>query len=505
MSDPEILVVGLGPVGAVLAGLLGRQGINVLVIERDTDVYPLPRAAHLDHEVMRLLGLVGAADAVLAASQPVKGYDFLTKDGDLLMGFRPPSDYAPTGFPWGNMFHQPTLEHAVRRYLETLPSVTVRLGVSLEAYEADKDGVSTHLTTPGGREHVRARYIVGCDGARSTVRRRAGIDIEDLGFDEPWLVVDVRLSDPDGRLDDVGKQHCDPARPTTSMPMGPGRHRWEFMLRPDEEPETMVTDHMVRRLIEPWADPASLTLERRAVYRFHGTFAKEWRKERALLIGDAAHQMPPFMGQGLCSGVRDAANLAWKLGAVLRRHGGEALLDTVQPEREPQVRFITVTAISMGRVVCTMDEAAAAARDAEMTAVPRQDRISPLPDLPGISCGVMDSVRAGSVLPADPHLEALPVYAPFLFLRDGDIAKGSGGAAVDRIVRSMPQTGVGALCNPGPGMVTIGDQDGFFSDLLGDNEALLAKPDRIVFGTGSIQAVGAAWQTYLGAVGDAPV
>ncbi|MGB5948532.1 MAG: bifunctional 3-(3-hydroxy-phenyl)propionate/3-hydroxycinnamic acid hydroxylase [Parvibaculum sp.] len=492
-AKTEVLISGLGPVGAALAVYLGRLGVEVVAIDRDTAVYPLPRAAHLDHETMRLLHLAGAAEAVSRASQPLSAYEFRTGGGELLMGFRPGAGLAPTGFPMSSMFHQPTLEHALREGLAALPSVSTRLGHALTGFDADGEGVRAEVAGPDGAYELRARYLVGCDGGQSLVRRRLGIELDDMGFDEPWLVIDARLKDGRERLGTIGLQHCDPKRPVTSMPMAPGRHRWEFMLRPGEKPEEVTEDNFLNALVSEVVDPSAVEIDRRAVYRFHAVHARMWRKGRVLLAGDAAHQMPPFMGQGLCSGTRDAANLAWKLAACLNGRASDALLDSYQRERDPHVRAITEMAVFMGKVVCTQNEEVAAARDRDMTARPEAERFAIMPGLPRMtSGGIEHDQAAGTVFPE-----------PWLRSGDGRRRLDDEAGLVPLLILGGARTDEAAVFEASGGYVAslaggaLLDPEGTVAALLDGHEAVLVRPDRYVFGRGSAAALIAAWQRYL--------
>jgi 3-(3-hydroxy-phenyl)propionate hydroxylase len=480
----DVLIAGLGPVGATLGIYLARAGFSVVVVERDTGVYPLPRAAHIDHEVMRLLHMAGGADAVLAASQPLSSYEFRNAAGDLLMGFSTGEGLTPTGFPAGNMFHQPTLEFALRAELGRLPQARSYLGTALVGFEAGDDGVVARVSGPDGEREIAAQFLIGCDGGASIVRRLCEIQLDDLGFDEPWLVIDARLKNGATRLSSIGLQHCNPARPVTSMPMSPGRHRWEFMLQPGETAEDVTSDEALARLVAPFADPATLEFERRAVYRFHAVCAQSWRKGRVFLAGDAAHQMPPFMGQGLCSGVRDAANLGWKLMAVLRGDAPLTLLDTYQSEREPHVRAITEMAIFMGQVVCMQNVEAAAKRDADMTAVPEDQRRAPQPPLAGLTRGIVEGhPAAGRVAPA-------PLMAASGHRLDDEI-----GLTPFMVTRAgvAPVAFAGGRVMPLDDLI---DRDNALAQLMGDAPAMLVRPDRLVFGAGEPATLSAAWAAY---------
>lgn len=486
--DCDVLVAGLGPVGAAMAALLARRGVSVIAVERDTVVYPLPRAVHFDHEIMRLFQQLGIADEVARHSVVLPPYEFRAADGQLLMSF-PPELESPSGWAGGYMFHQPSLEAALRDILATEPRCEVRLGRRFAALAQDSDGVAARVFGPDGPEDIRARYLVGCDGASSPVRQAIGGTLSDYGFDEPWLVVDVRVQ-PGSRTPKVNLQVCDPARPTTCVLAGPGRHRWEFMLLPGETVEDVLQDGFIEALLAPW-DCGPLEIERRAVYRFHGLVADRWRTGRVLLAGDAAHQTPPFAGQGMCSGLRDAANLAWKLEAVLTGQADAALLDTYQPEREPHARSLIELAIGMGRIVCALDGDAAAARDREMlarqaTGAPPLPPMRPAPF--GQGCIWAGTSGAGDLFPQ-------PIWG------DGPrrLRLDDGLGDAPWLISRAPAPG-------GPGMIMRHlDDPGlapFRADLLRwldthGAEAVLVRPDRYVFGTGAPDPLAAAWAQAL--------
>lgn len=487
-SDCDVLVVGLGPVGAAMAALLARRGVSVIAVERDTVVYPLPRAVHFDHEIMRLFQQLGIADEVARHAIANPGYEFRAADGQLLMSFPAEAETA-SGWASGYMFHQPSLETALRDILATDAHAEMRIGWRFEALEQDDDGITANLMGPDGPAEIRARYLVGCDGASSLVRQATGGGLSSYDFDEPWLVVDVKVQ-PDARTPDVNLQVCDPERPTTCVLSGPGRHRWEFMLLPGESVDDVLRDGFIEDLLAPWAC-GPLEIERRAVYRFHGLVAERWRVGRVLLAGDAAHQTPPFAGQGLCSGLRDAANLAWKLEAALKGGADRALLDTYQPEREPHARSLIELAIGMGRVVCTLDSEAAAARDREMLA--RQAAGAPvLPPLRtapfSAGCILAGSPGAGMLFP-----QPTCGHGPRRLRLDDGLAEGPW------LISRDPATD-GAGLSPHhleePALAPFRAELLRWLDAHGA-EAVLVRPDRYVFGTGEPAALAAAWATAL--------
>jgi 3-(3-hydroxy-phenyl)propionate hydroxylase len=485
--DCDVLIVGLGPVGAVLATLLVRHGVTVIAVERDSEVYPLPRAVHFDHEIMRLFQALGVAEAVLAQARPVPDYEFRTADGGVLMRL-PPAPQTPSGWASGYMFHQPSLEEELRELLAASPRADVRLGCSLERLKEDVDGVAADVVGPAGPTTIRTQYLIGCDGASSRVRQAMGSGLSDYAFDEPWLVVDVKAG-PGARLPSVNLQICDPARPTTCVLGGPGRHRWEFMLLPGETPESMLREGAAEALIGPW-DCGAVEIERRAVYRFHGLVADRWRAGRVLIAGDAAHQTPPFAGQGLCSGLRDAANLAWKLGAVLSG-ARDTLLDTYQPEREPHARALIELAIGMGRVVCTRDPEEAAIRDADMRArldAGKSPMPHPRPPPLAAGCLLAGSPGAGTMFPQPCVDRATGVLrlddvlgeGPWLIARrPEDVSAGVKVFGLNTSQVEPFQTALAAWLD------------------AHSAEAVLVRPDRQVFGTGRPRDLLEAWAGWV--------
>lgn len=361
----DVLLVGFGPVGAALAGLLGKRGLDVLVLEREYDVFPLPRAAHVDHTGLRTWQELALLDRLLPAMQANLGLDFLTANGELLA--RIPGDQSSTsGLPTSMYFFQPTLDRVVREVVGAMPSVSVRLGTEVIAVASADDHVRVLATAPDGeRLDVTAKWVVACDGAASPIREQIGFGVEDLQFEEPWLVVDLVLA---GERAEPARAVClcDPRRPTYSIPMPARRHRFEFRLMDGDDPATMLQASRISELVARWFPDRRFELERTAIYTFHGLVATHWRHGRVFLAGDAAHQMPPFLGQGMCSGLRDAANLAWKLDLVIRGTAPDDLLNTYEEERRAHVRSVVESAVRIGRIICTTDPDEAAERDRRM-------------------------------------------------------------------------------------------------------------------------------------------
>ncbi len=370
----DVAIVGCGPVGATAAHLLGKAGLSVLVLEREPDPHPLPRAVHIDHEMMRIFQGIGLIDRLLPLMRETDGHLHIGADGGVIRYLGSAGQARPFGWANDYFFYQPELEGVLRGGLSTYPAVDLRLGAELVGLDQGDDHVTLHLADG---DRASARYVIACDGARSLVRKALDIRLDDLRFEEPWLVVDAELDGPvrfpdftglppAANLQKLSVMLCDPRRPATIVP-GRGNHRrWEFMLLPGEDDREMMQPEKVAELLAPWVEGVPHRLVRAATYRFHGLVALEWQRDRVFLAGDAAHQTPPFFGQGMCHGMRDVANLAWKLELVLSGRADAALLTTYQPERDPHVRAVIGAAVAAGRYICELDPVKAAARDAEM-------------------------------------------------------------------------------------------------------------------------------------------
>jgi 3-(3-hydroxy-phenyl)propionate hydroxylase len=361
----DVAIIGFGPVGATLAGLLGKRGWKVAVFDKSTEIFPLPRAIGLDHEVMRIFQALGHMDALLPHTAPYRPSVYLGCDRQPILRF----DIAPPPFPlaWrpNYTFNQPKLEAWLRERVTSFPNVSVTLGVTVTGIEEQPDAV--RLTLDGGdTSSVDAKFVVGCDGANSMVRRIIGTGVEDLAFDEHWLVIDVMLSDAAReRLPDTNIQYCQPERPSTYVVL-PGNHRrWEIMINEGERAQDLLAPEALWKLLSAWVTPNDAELWRAAAYRFHAVVCERWRSGRIFLAGDAAHQMPPFLAQGMCQGVRDAANLEWKLDLVLKGQASDKLLDSYEAERKPNVIEVTATVKKLGAIICERDPVAARKRDKE--------------------------------------------------------------------------------------------------------------------------------------------
>lgn len=382
-----VVIVGAGPTGVTAATLLAQYGIESLVLDRWPDVYAQPRAVHLDDEVYRIIARLGIADEFAAISRPALGLRLLDSTHDVLAEFARDPGARAHGFPQANMFDQPELEALLRANLKRYPQADLKGDVEVIDIATHGQG-PVRITAVGrvdGEQHtVTADYLLGCDGANSLVRSRIGATMHDLRFEQRWLVVDVETS-ADLRQWEGVHQLCDPRRAGTYMRIGDTRYRWEFRLHHDESAADFDTIAALEPLIRPWtagAATAELRLVRVTEYTFRAQLADRWRDGRVFLLGDSAHLTPPFVGQGMGAGLRDAMNLTWKLAGVLSGTLPPALLETYEEERKPHARSMIGLALNVGRAMTAGGELGRLAR---RFIVPRMHL------LPGLRARVLDS------------------------------------------------------------------------------------------------------------------
>lgn len=405
----DVAIVGFGPTGAVAAGLLGARGIRTFVCDRLNDVYDKPRAIALDHEITRLFQEMGVARQIKPFLEPFTDSVYYGVDGQVIKRMSTVAEPFPLAHTPSVVFTQPPVERVLRAHAASFASVTVALGqqlVGLVQDAQDAGGATLTLRADDGQSStVRARYVIGCDGAGSTVRTLAGMALEDLGFDEPWLVVDVLVNDQGlAKLPATSVQYCNPERPAT-MVIGPGRHRrWEISINPGEDPQQVATPEGTWQLLASWIGPQDGELWRQASYRFHALVAQDWRQGRVFIAGDAAHQQPPFLGQGLCQGLRDVNNLCWKLSAVLKGEAPDSLLDSYTAERKGHVTELTTRIKAIGKIIGERDIDKARARDARLLAecagvVPSMPRQNVQPALQAGLLSALAHPRRGTIFP----------------------------------------------------------------------------------------------------------
>ena len=399
----DVAIVGYGPVGAVLAALLGQAGISVYVCDQLNDVYDIPRAIALDHEILRVFQQIGIVDAVLPYVEPFTPSEFYGVDGQLIRRLTMVEEPYPLGYTPSVVFTQPPVERILRSHVAELPNVTVDLSTELLEFSQTDAQVTLKVrrsTDGGGAQHtVNARWMIGCDGGGSRVRSTLNIALQDLDFDEPWLVVDALVNEQGlKKLPRTSVQYCEPERPCTFV-IGPNNHRrWEISLKPGEDPVKAASADGTWALLRRWITPQDGILWRQSSYRFHALVAERWRDGRIFLAGDAAHMQPPFLGQGMCQGIRDAANLAWKLERVVRgqvpAEQTDTLLNSYPLERKAHVSELIQRLKKIGEVICERDVRKARERDANMLTAcggivkdtPRQDI------LPSLQSGLLSSL-----------------------------------------------------------------------------------------------------------------
>ncbi len=498
----DVTILGYGPVGAVLANLLGRDGLSVAVVDRMHGIYDKPRAINIDHEVMRLLQSVGLADAVEQITRHHTGTEFRGLGDRLIKAFKPMQPPYPLGWAPNLMFTQPEFEPLLRDGVARYPTVDVMLGTEALALEQDEEEVRLLVSSQTQeRRTIRSRTLVACDGAASPTRRRLGITQDSLDFDEWWTVVDAWVGE-NTNVPARTTQFCRPSGPTTYV-VGPRNlRRWELKLLPHEDPASYEDRDVVRRRLAPFVDPDTIDIWRFATYRFHALVAHDWRRGRVLLAGDAAHQMPPFMAQGLCSGIRDAANLAWKLTSVLRDGAPETLLDSYQQERKPHLRQLVETTKQLGLIIGELDPVSAAARDERLgqemdggASVTVRQRL-----VPDLTAGLIAMDATGTPVAPAGQLSPQPhVLAPdgrtvlldelvgprFLLLTRGDAPQDWVDAAAAAAWEQLEGVRL-VLAEPGtqPSAFSVVETQTLLADWMvtHDCRTLLVRPDKYVYG-----------------------
>ena len=347
MNTCDVVIIGGGPVGCLMSILLSDMGLRSVLVERDIDPYQLPRAIVMDDEIQRMLYDHGMGEWLSKNTSRLEAADFVNEQGEQIIGTTVP-ELGLQGVPPVVCHYQPDLDAMLRREVEA------RGGIALwghTATEISDTGDAVYVTVDDGSQFV-ARWAVGCDGASSWTRKQVGLELEDLRFDQQWLVVDIELHDDATVELPVGvRQYCDSLRPATYVKGHRRYRRWEFQVQRDEDANTLNTSDGLWALLAPWVQPTDARIVRSAVYRFHAVVAPLMQKGNIFLAGDSAHQMPPFLGQGLNSGMRDAMNLSWKMAFVARGLASTKILETYSAERVPHVRSVVAHAADAGRLI----------------------------------------------------------------------------------------------------------------------------------------------------------
>jgi 3-(3-hydroxy-phenyl)propionate hydroxylase len=503
VMSADIIIVGLGPVGAVAAKLAATAGFDVLVLEKEFEPFALPRAIVFDAEIMRIFDQIGLAEELTGITRPLGGSIYLGSDGYPIRSFHSRRPAHSKAWWQSNIFYQPQLEAALRKGLARYPNVRIEQGCEVQSVVSTDDGVTlTGKDASEGRFEAKARYLLACDGASSTIRKCLGIGLDDIGFEERWLVIDAHVNGsmrwpesyeipPEVRDGRYSLMVCDPNQPATLIP-GVGKHRrWEYMLLQDESDDEARQPLRILERLSDWVDPDDVEIIRSAVYRFRALVAETWRHGSTFLLGDAAHQTPPFFGQGMCHGIRDAAQLIWRLSLAFPDAPNERLLDGYQMEREPHVREIISASVRAGAAVCITDPEKARDRDAEFRAaeVARKGTVAIADIVPPIRSGLIDTETGGLRLPE------------FAVADDGSIVR-LDTVLNGRLAILSPDDSFDLKLEPGTlarwkvaggQVITIGaygsaerlcDIEERFANWLSENKAIaiIVRPDRYIYG-----------------------
>lgn len=497
--DYDLIIVGLGPVGVTAANLAGQWGLRTLVLDKSESVYQNPRAMGMDHEAMRTFDNLGLADSIADHVMPYRASHYLNAEGQLIKHIDASKPPFLLGWAPNYVFSQPPLERALRANLEHQDKVEVRLGREVIQVDDHDGAVSVSFRDASGSvEQASATYLLACDGGTSPIRTNLQLNMEDLAFDEPWLVVDVILKEGAGTaLPQTNVQYCETGRPSTFV-VGPGRHRrWEFMINDDETPTDIIRPESIQALISRWLPAEDYDIWRASTYRFHALILERWRVGNIFFLGDAAHMTPPFLAQGMCQGLRDAMNLIWKLALVERGAASPRLLDSYQVERAPHVKRTTEVAKEFGQTICERDPARAAERDRLLLAAVQGTPGGTIRQslIPGLKNGFIDFRKPAGELFPQPRVTARDGRQDLLDRFTGQSLRlviAEGFSATDELLAALDDALAGA---PLPLSVVqlsahpmarnqYREQDGLLGSWLQQHgcQVVLVRPDHYVYG-----------------------
>lgn len=466
--DVDVAIVGLGPVGGTLANLLAMQGLSVWVFDREPEVMQIPRGVGMDAEMMRIFQTVGLAEPLEPQLKVFRGAQYLDVDGNVVATRPGVTGPGPQGWPARYNLHQPDLEVVLRDGLQRFPQAKVFTSHEvLSATNAGDHAVLEVQDLAGDRAFsVSASFVVGCDGGRSLIRKMANVELDDFGLNQPWIVYDFQVT-PDADVPEINTHYADPVAPAIYIHVVRDIRRFEFRARPDEDLTAATEPDVAWSRVRRWLTPDNAALLRAAVYTHRALVARNWRDGRLLVAGDAAHQTPPFLGQGLCAGMRDASALAWRLGAILQRGSDLSILDTYTGERAEHARVLIQTATKLGETLTAPDRK----RLEELnTAVGREGRGS----APRLGAGLWVEDAIGGLLAPQPRLEDGRLLDDVVGYRFAALARPQVCAAVgDEGRQAWERHGVVLVEASGEALAWL--------DELGA-EAALIRPDRYGYG-----------------------
>tara|TARA_A100000164_G_scaffold206168_1_gene182802 strand:+ start:132 stop:1592 length:1461 start_codon:yes stop_codon:yes gene_type:complete len=355
MKSFDVIIIGYGPTGGTLASLLVKSNLSVLILEKEKSLYPLPRAVHFDDEIMRVFDTIGIKEKFKKFTIINKGTKFVDNKGKVLLDWPRPREITENGSYPSYRFHQPDFEKVIRNHLKGYKNFSSKQNSNVIEIKNTKNYVDiiSEDTETLKQDTFRCKYLVGCDGANSITRKIINSQFDNLGFNQKWAVIDLILK-KNKKLPDRTIQYANSKRPATYCRNVGKRRRWEFVIKNNENEKKVVSDSFIWDFLKPWVKSNEAKIERKAIYTFQSAIAKKWRKQRVFLAGDAAHLMPPFMGQGMCAGIRDASNLAWKINHCIKNGHNEKLLNSFQSERFSNVKEYIQTTMKMGEFINAM-------------------------------------------------------------------------------------------------------------------------------------------------------
>jgi len=491
----DVVVVGAGPVGLTIANLLAQRDLRVLLVERSSHISDEPRAISITDESLRVMDHIGILDELEPEMLMNTGARYFGRKAQLLAEVRPRRSML--GYPGKSQFDQPELVRLLLNAARANANIALRFDTEADTIVQRDEGVELRLKGRDGAQRVSAKWLVACDGGRSSVRAQLGISLEGSTQVQKWIVVDT-LNRP-GTPEPFSEFHCDGVRPGVVVPGAKGRCRYEFMLKPEDDPEAVVQPEFIAKLVSRFQQIRPGDIRRSAVYIAHQRIAATFRVGRALLAGDAAHMMPPFAGQGLNAGVRDAANLAWKIAAHVKGEASDALIDSYELERKGHAAEMVRLSVRIGKVVMSTHALGTALRDWSVSAL----RLVPsirrwLVEMrflkqPHFTAGCVVA-PATDIPAAAARLVGRALPQPRVRLANGDEAGLDRLLGEDWAVLAFPADRTVEVRRSQAGQRIVHDIDGFFADLLGSGLSLVVRPDRYV----ALVAQTASLETALG-------